>query len=53
MYTSYIVVFAAHCEFDIAVQAVENMHADTGYEPTRNTYVYLIIPLCAMNELTD
>lgn len=47
MYTSYIVVFAAHCEFDIAVQALENMHAETGYEPTRNTYVLLYpYPFC-------
>lgn len=37
MYTSYIVAFAANCEFDLAVQAVENMQAETGYEPTRNT----------------
>lgn len=37
MYTSYIVAFAAHCEFDLAVQAVESMQAETGYEPTRNT----------------
>lgn len=50
MYTSYIVVFAAHCEFDLAVQALENMHAETGYEPTRNTYVFFFFFSLAMIE---
>ena len=37
MYTMYIVALAAHCEFDLATEAVEKMQAETGYEVSRKT----------------
>lgn len=37
MYTMYVVALAAHCEFDLATEAVEKMQAETGYEVSRKT----------------
>lgn len=40
MYVSYIVALAAHCEFELATEAIDNMQAETGYKPSRKTLVF-------------
>lgn len=37
MYVTYIVALAAHCEFELATEAIDNMYAETGYKPSRKT----------------
>ncbi|KAI9923704.1 hypothetical protein MW887_008437 [Aspergillus wentii] len=37
LYMSYVEALAAQCEFNMAAEAIDNMQAETGYTPTRNT----------------
>lgn len=37
LYTTFIEALAAQCEFNLAVDAIEKMQAETGFEPTRDT----------------
>lgn len=37
IYTTYIVALATHCEFELATEALGNMHAETGYTPSRKS----------------
>ena len=40
MYTAFVASLAAQCEFDLAVEAVENMYSEIGESPNRDTYVF-------------
>ncbi|RAL07577.1 putative mitochondrial respiratory complex I chaperone (Cia84) [Aspergillus homomorphus CBS 101889] len=46
LYMAYVLALAAHCEFDLATEALETMQAETGLEPTRNSigHFYNAIP---------
>ncbi|KAJ5138917.1 Tetratricopeptide-like helical [Penicillium bovifimosum] len=37
LYSAYMEALAAQCEFDLAVEAIRNMEAETGMAPTSNT----------------
>lgn len=37
VYHAYIEALAAQCEFDLATEAIDNMHAEIGVSPTSNT----------------
>ncbi|KAA8649997.1 putative mitochondrial respiratory complex I chaperone (Cia84) [Aspergillus tanneri] len=46
LYTAYIEALAAQCEFDLATEALENMHSEIGQLPTRTSigHLYNAIP---------
>ncbi|PYI19779.1 hypothetical protein BO99DRAFT_442831 [Aspergillus violaceofuscus CBS 115571] len=46
LYMAYVKALAAHCEFDLATEALEKMEAETGLKPTRNSIgqFYNVIP---------
>ncbi|PYH47735.1 putative mitochondrial respiratory complex I chaperone (Cia84) [Aspergillus saccharolyticus JOP 1030-1] len=37
LYMTYVKALAAHCEFDLATEALEKMETETGFTPTRNS----------------
>jgi hypothetical protein len=37
LYSAYMEALAAQCEFDLAVEAINNMEAEIGLPPTSNT----------------
>ncbi|PWY92949.1 mitochondrial respiratory complex I chaperone [Aspergillus heteromorphus CBS 117.55] len=39
MYMAYVEALAAQCEFSLATEALDEMHSQIGYQPTRNSYV--------------
>lgn len=47
LYSAYMEALAAQCEFDLAVEVIDNMEAEIGVPPTSNTYVYPLA-LCVL-----
>ncbi|OOF90777.1 hypothetical protein ASPCADRAFT_211733 [Aspergillus carbonarius ITEM 5010] len=46
LYMAYVEALAAQCEFDLATDALDKMHSETGYQVTRNSIglLYNAIP---------
>ncbi|KAB8230573.1 putative mitochondrial respiratory complex I chaperone (Cia84) [Aspergillus alliaceus] len=37
LYMAYVEALAAQCEFDLAIEAIDKMHSETGYMPNHNS----------------
>lgn len=49
LYMAYVEALAAQCEFDLATEALDQMHSEIGLMPTRNSYVIPHTPRVYVN----